>query len=318
MAVLVFGAYFGYSAITLAAKASLPGEALYPIKVLSENIQLAATIGDEGKVKLKMDFISRRGDELQQLAKNPADPEVKAANISATVKQITQDVQEVNTKMDKMSTAATAVAIISTAKVVDDKTLKVEKDIVDAHTALSTEVKKDVAKDVKEAIAATEVVGTNALSAMVNKSSEQGVKDANQAVSDKELATRVGDRIASTELAVAVAQGEVNKISTSTSALTAGLASIPLPSLLIGTSSTSTMSGLTTTTLQAAVQAVSGKPQQAQVVINQAKTLLDKGDFTSALAKIVESKAIVADVLEKAPLIDVQIKVGQASSTAVK
>lgn len=307
MAILVFGAYFGYSALTLTAKASLPGEAMYPIKVLGEKIQLAATFSDEGKVKLKMDFISRRGDELQQIARKEEDPKVKSVKISTTVKQITEDVKDVKTQIDKMAVGASAVALINTAKVVDDKTLKVEQDLVDVHTSLPTEVKKEVAKDVKEAIAQTEVTGTQALSAMVNKSSEQQVKDANQAVSDKELTTRVSDRIKNTEIALEAATVEVNKIATGTAAVIMDK---------IAVVSGSSTDSITTTTLKDAVNEVSLQPKVAQGVVEEAKSLLDKKDFSSALAKIVESKNIAAEVFEKAPLLDAQIKTEIVSSTA--
>jgi len=301
VAIMVFGVYFGYSALTLAAKASLPGEALYPIKVLSENIQLAATIGDEGKVKLKMDFISRRGDELQQLARQP---EIKSDVISATVQQITADVRDVQTKIDKIATAASASTVINTVKVVDDKTLKVENDLVKAHTALPTDVKKEVAGDVKEALTQTEITGTQALTVMVAKSAQQDVKDANQAVSDKELIARVGDRIANSELAVAAAASEVNNIATGTAVI------------LDKVTTASSTNPSVTSTLKDAVNQVSQQPQAAQDAIDQAKDLLDKKDFTSALQKIMESKNIAADVLATAPLLDTQIKIEIVSSTA--
>lgn len=308
MAILVFGAYFGYSAMSLVAKASLPGESLYPIKVLGENIQMAATLGDDNKVKLKMDFISRRGDELQQLAKKPEDPKIQSLNISTTVKKITAEVQEVQVKIDKMAKDASATTMIDTAKKIDDKTLKVEKDIVDAHASLTAEVKKDVAKDMKEAIATTEAVGTSALTVMVNKSADQEVKDSNHAVSDKELTTRVSDRIQNTEIALALAAGEVSKIATATPAV--------IGAATVMTTATATSTVATTTTIKDAMADVTAQPKVGQAVIEQAKNLLEKKDFTSALLKIVESKAIAADVLEKAPLLDEQIKIQVASSTA--
>lgn len=314
VALMVVGTFFTYSAFTLAAKASLPGEALYPVKVLGEKIQLVTAIGNEAKVKLQMDFISRRGDELQQIARQPEDAKAKSAKISQTVKQITEDVKDVQGKVDKIAASSPATAVISTAKVVDDKTLKVEKDIVDAHTVLSTEVKKDVAKDVKEAIATTEEAGTKALLMMVTKSEEKQVKDNNQAVPTKEIADRVQERIKNTEAAVEVAAGEVNKIATGTPAI--------LNLVVLSSDGTNRISGVssteanTTTTLKAAVQDVTEKPKQAQEVIEQAKQMLDKNDVISALQKIVESKNIAADALEKAPLISDKIQTEITSSTA--
>lgn len=315
IAVLVVGVYFGYSAVTLAAKASLPGEALYPVKVLSEKIQLATTVGDEGKVKLKMDFVSRRGDELQQLVRKPDDDKSKSENISTAVKKITKDVNDVKDQIAKMATDSSASSIISTAKVIDEKTLKVEKDIIDVHTSLSTDVKKEVAKDVKEAIAKTEEVGAGAIVVMVNKSGEQVVKDANQGVTDKELTLRVSERIKNSEVAIEALTSEVNKIATNTPAIILSKG-VSFNVVSTNPSDQSTTSANSTATLKEALkEVVDTKPQEAKDVIEEAKSLLDKKDYTSALMKVMESKSIVAEVIEKAPLVTDQIKAETASST---
>ena len=297
MAVLVFGAYFGYSATSMAAKASLPGEALYPIKVLGENLALATTISDEAKVKLKMDFVSRRGDELQQLARQPENTQGKTENISQTVKKITQDVGEVKDKLDKMSSQdSDADSVINTAKTIDEKTLKVEKDIVDAHAALTTEVKKEVAKEVKEAIVKTEEVGTKALTVIVDKADKSEVKNS---VTDKDITDRVSERIKNAEASVQAIAGEAKKISSST------------PTTVLNKAVSSSANGSTTsTTIKEAVKDVTEtKPTLAQETIDQAKTLLESKDFSGALQKIQETKVIVAEVIEKAPILDQQIKV---------
>lgn len=315
LALMVFGLYFGYSAVTLAAKASLPGEALYPIKVLSEKIQIATTIGDEGKVKLKMDFVSRRGDELHQIARQPVDDKTKSEKISTTVKQITEDVNAVKNTMEKMALSANNSATINTAKVVDEKTLKIEKDIVGAHASLSIEVKKEVAKDVKEAIAKTEEAGSSALSVMVNQSANKDAKTGNPVVTDKELTQRLTDRIKNSELTVDVAIIEVNKISTSTSVSDLNRISVPNNPVVTATGTTAT-----STTLKAAILEMSAKPLEAKEVIESAKNLLDKKDFSSVITKLSETQNIITQVIEKTPIINETIKneVGTTTTPAVK
>ncbi len=317
MAVLVVGAYFGYSAVTLAAKASLPGEALYPIKSLGEKIQLVTTVGDEAKVKLKMIFVSRRGDELQQLARKPDTDKAKSENISTAVKKITEDVADVKKSIDRMATGSSAASLISTAKIVDEKTLKVEKDIVDVHASLSIDVKKEVAKDVKDAIAKTEEVGTSALTTMVTKSDEKNVKDTNQAVPDKELALRVSERIKSSEVAIETLTTDMSKMASNTPALILAK-EVPLnvvPINPLNQSSTPANSTGTATLKEALKEVVDTKPHEAKDVIEVAKSLLDNKDYAAALQKVVESKSIVAEVIEKAPIITNAIKTEVASST---
>jgi len=305
VALLVVGVYFSYTATVMTAKASLPGEALYPLKILTERMQIAAAIGDEAKVKLKMDFVSRRGDELQQLVRIVEDDQSKIEKISQTVKNITQEVNDVKKQLDSIITDSSAASAISTAKVIDEKTLKVEKDIVDAHAVLTTEVKKEVAQDVKDAIVKAEEVGTKALTMIIDKSDDQQVKDSKDAVTDQELTSRITDRIKNTEASVEVMAQEVNRISTSTTGVAMDKV---ITSIKVSDNST--------TTLSEAVKNVNEAPKQAQDTITAAKDLLEKKDFTSALQKIQETKVIVADAILKAPIIDDKIKTEAASSTA--
>lgn len=313
MAILVVGAYFGYTATIMSAKASLPGEALYPIKVLTEKVQLATTVSDESKVKLKMTFVSRRGDELQQLAKKtinePQNKEKNTEAIASTVKKITEEVKEVQKHLDKIEKASSVSDIIDTAKVVDEKSLKVEKDIINANINLNTEVKKDVAKEVKEAIAETGAVGSQALKAIVNKNEEQKASNSEEKISEKELASRVSERIKSSEVVVATLVAEVSKIATTSEAILAKSSN----TLIVSTVSSAVNSS--STTLKEVVKDVSVAPTVAKAVIEEAKNLLENKDYVSAIDKITESKVIAAEVIEKAPIIDSQIKIENASTS---
>lgn len=292
---LVVFAYLGYTAMVTVASASLPGDMLYPIKTTTEQLQLALTFGDEGKVKLQMDFVSRRADELQQIVRKTDDtPEQKKDKVSQTVKKITHDVKAVNEKLDRVAAQSEVAETIKLAKEVDDKTLKVEKDIVDAHSLLSSDVKKDVAKDVKEAILSTETAGSNALSVIVNKADPL---QAGGAVSETEITNRVSERIKGSETSLEVAVKEVAKVaSTSLAELSAtNTAAILKPDVI---------SALASSTVASDLQDIVSLPGQAAQVIEQAKDLLDKKDFNSALAKIQESKTLLGDVIEKAQAVN--------------
>lgn len=305
LAIFVFGAYFGYSAVNLAAMASLPGESLYPIKILTEKVQLATTVSEENKVKLKMDFVSRRGEELKQVAKLPDNDVAKAVKVASAVKNITNEVKKINESMDKIASSKSASSVIETAKSVDEKTLKVEKDIIEAHTSLSLEVKKEVAKDVKEAISETGEVGSKALTLIVDKSNETEVKDTPTAVSDKELTSRVSERIKNSEDAVEILTGEVQRVASSSS-------------VVISDSSTVVSSGKgdeSTSTIKEIVTDVLSKPVEAKTIITEAKDLLDQKEFNSALEKIAQSAVIVAEAIEKTAIIDDNIKTASTETS---
>ena len=305
MAVLAVSVYFVYSATNMAAKASLPGEPLYPIKVLSENLALATTISDEAKVKLKMDFVSRRGDELVQLVQKSGNNEDKKKNIAKTVKKISQDISEVKIKLEEISSKNLNNNVIDTAKKIDEKTLKVENDIVNAHAVLDADVKKEIAPDVKEAIVKTEEAGTKALSVIIDKSS-----NADKIVSDQEITQRVEERIKNAEASVQVITEEVKKISSST------LSDNNLDNKVITINNNQETSSATTTLKEVIKEVVETKPVLAQDTISQAKDSLVNKDFNTALQKIQETKTIVAEVIEKAQIIEQASQNVNSSSSA--
>lgn len=290
---MVVLAFLGYNAVSTVATASIPGDALYPVKTASENMQLSLTFADEKKVELQLNFLSRRTDELQQIAKQEDSSTSKQNKITKTVKKITSDVNTVKASMAKISMASVSNNVVAMAKQIDDKTLKIEQDIVNVHASLPEDVKKGVAQDVKEAIATTEDAGANALSVIV-KSVTSG-----DSVSNQELTTRVIERIKTTETSIQAAADEVNKITTST------LAIIPAGATATGE--------LMTTSSIAEIKEL---PKQAQEAIDQAKTLLDQKDYNSALQKIQESKDIVVDVIGKTPIIVVGVSTTSTTTVA--
>jgi hypothetical protein len=69
---------------TVSASAdSLPGETLYPLKLVTEKARLAVTFRDEARVQLHMSFADRRLDEMQSLVAN--DKAVKEDLLNALV-----------------------------------------------------------------------------------------------------------------------------------------------------------------------------------------------------------------------------------------
>lgn len=286
----VIVAYFFCISLMTVANASLPGDMLYPIKTASENVQMAMTFSDENKVNLQMDFISRRGDELQQIVRQPGSAQVKTEKVETAVKKISKDVKEVNDKLTKIANNTSAQNAIEVVKQIDEKTLKVEKDLVSAHALLSNEVKKEVVTDIKDAIANTGDVGTKALTIMV----EKGQSGEQTAVSDTDIASRVAERIKNAENGLAVAVADVQKAVTST----------PIDASV--SSSLTTLSAITSSTISnvasgTAAANIAQKPVQAAAAIEEAKSLLEQKNFTSALEKIGESKALVGEVIEQTP-----------------
>ena len=73
---LLFG---GTGATAVAAQASLPGDFLYPVKILSEDVRMELTTQPEERVNLALKNVARRYEEIQDLIEDglmPPDPAV--------------------------------------------------------------------------------------------------------------------------------------------------------------------------------------------------------------------------------------------------
>lgn len=58
---------FGGSGVTFAAQGSLPGDLLYPVKTLSENVRVGLAFSDEAKAQVNAKLASRRLEEAEKL-----------------------------------------------------------------------------------------------------------------------------------------------------------------------------------------------------------------------------------------------------------
>lgn len=274
----------GYSATLSVANASLPGDMFYPIKTTKEKVQLAFTFQEEEKVKLQMTFVSNRADELQQLVKTTDDTDKKTEAVKKTAQQIAKDVSTVKDNLNKINIAAIntdKAKVVEVAKEVDTKTMEVKQGLVETHNILSDNVKKEVESDLKKAISTTEETGTSALGVIIKK-----YESGDGSIDSQEVASRVENRIKDAQINIEGASKIIENVSTSTAAILNANTKV--------TASTSTA---------ATLSSIKDQPQAAQVVITQAKVLLDQKDFSSALEKVAETNKIVSTVEENVRVI---------------
>lgn len=67
MAVFVF-AIMGWVSVANASVDAIPGEKLYPVKLAMEKAQIVLSVGDDQRANLRVEFASRRLEEMVQLA----------------------------------------------------------------------------------------------------------------------------------------------------------------------------------------------------------------------------------------------------------
>ena len=80
-----------------AASNSAPGDTLYPVKLATENVQLALTFSDTGKANLEAKFASRRIDEMERII-DKGNPDL----INATIQRFENHLSKIETLSAKI------------------------------------------------------------------------------------------------------------------------------------------------------------------------------------------------------------------------
>lgn len=282
----------GYTAAIGAADASLPGDFLYPVKTASERVRMALTFGDENKVQLQMDFLSRRGDELKGLV-SKGDADVKnIKRVSETVNKINQDVKEVQSKLSQISLAGTPESI-DLVKSIDTKTLAVKLEIAEANAQLSDQTQKSVVAMLSEAIASIDDMADSALEVVV-KNYDEGNVD----VTTDQIVRRVGNRVENVDKELnevidimydRLAEGEQQvagdaDIGEKTDFITKNLGLLVVEgAVLQNTSSTATTIG--------------ENIKQAEKLVEQSKTLLDEQKYSQSLDSVKKADELIAEIV---------------------
>ena len=92
LAVAVALAGMGGGAV-LAAADTLPGDVLYPVKLLTEDIRLALTPDPAARAELEMNFVDLRVQEMARLAQQGE--EIRQAEVERMTRQMEQVMMEI-------------------------------------------------------------------------------------------------------------------------------------------------------------------------------------------------------------------------------
>lgn len=160
---IIFG---GSAASVSAAEQSLPGDFLYNLKLATEQARLALTSAKDEKLKLKLEFTSRRGDELKNVAKQTGskkqDRVVKAAEI------LKRDLKTVKEQLEDVNKGSTSEKVVEVARLVDQKT----NEIVQTLQMTKAEIPVETKEKITEAQAAAADTGVKAIEVLIEKNTE--------------------------------------------------------------------------------------------------------------------------------------------------
>ncbi len=193
-----------------AAKGSLPGDALYPVKRSLERARLSFTFSTSRRAELEVDLVSTRLHELQRLTKEQAPSPERQKNIALAVEELKKDTATVKTRLDAATQNGDASAnkeeAVALAKIVDLKTSDYQETLKAAIDDITTDSSKGTGGSLTQAISTVQEVTINALNILVNENESESTE---QPISDEDLKSRVDKQFSSVKQSVDAFRAQV-------------------------------------------------------------------------------------------------------------
>ncbi|MBU1032516.1 MAG: DUF5667 domain-containing protein [Patescibacteria group bacterium] len=208
--VVVLGAS---SASVSAAEQSIPGDFFYSLKLVTEQARLAMAPNKEEKLKLKVEFTTRRSDELKEVIKS--DKAETPARIQKATEILKRDLNTVKQQLEEVRIDPESQNVIEAAKLVDQTSNELVQALQETKSSLSGENQDRVT----EAQAAAADTGVKAIEVLMGEHEES-----NEFIHEDELflAIKVLGKT------VADATGSNTLISATSSILIAATGTVPL------------------------------------------------------------------------------------------
>lgn len=114
----------GWITTVTASLESLPGDALYPVKIATEQTQVAVTEaikGEAASTELRLSFATRRADEVNKIITTPSGSEAEQkARVEVAVQNLKSEVETVSVRLQEVKQENPAAAA-QVAQVIDRK-----------------------------------------------------------------------------------------------------------------------------------------------------------------------------------------------------
>jgi hypothetical protein len=188
----------GSIASVSAAENSLPGDALYTVKLVTEQAQLAFAQSAPDKIKLKSGFTKRRVEELHTIVTTDVTHKDVRASLAADV--LKRDLDTLKQQLNDVQSQADVKDAADAVKEADKNAVEVVKALAETRDALSPDVKEKVAAAQLQAAD----VGIKALEVMVAVNQQDG-GDAAVSSSDLDASLALHTEVAANSVATAKA-----------------------------------------------------------------------------------------------------------------
>ena len=170
------------------AQNSLPGQTLYPVKMVTEKVQLVFS-GQEGDVKLHAKFASKRAGELEELISQTQKEGVEAVEIKTAL--IAETASKLKQEVELSEKGLTALS--EKGKDVTELALKVEEatnNHLEVLTGLITTLPVQAQQAVEQAREASQKGQTTALEAII-QAGEKGYSETVKSLVEERVNTRL-------------------------------------------------------------------------------------------------------------------------------
>ncbi|NBS41710.1 hypothetical protein EBS80_03535, partial [bacterium] len=194
---LIFG---GWVTTVNASFDSVPGDVLYPVKLVTERVQITLATSGEQRAKLHAEFAGRRLDEINSITSSSGSD--KDTRVKAAVDGFKQEIASVNDELMNIQISDPSQAA-SLAMIVDQKTDEYEATINQSEPSVPEGSKTDVA----EALDAVQQTNSQAVNAIVDSNEAD-----NQPQTEESLQQNFQDQLNDTNTRVALSLGRLTVI----------------------------------------------------------------------------------------------------------
>lgn len=182
--VLIFGGNF----LLAKAAGSLPGDALYPLKLTAEKIQLSLALNEDKRAALTFEFTEKRLNEYYLLTTAGSGSGATNQSVKIAAENLKTQLGAASTEFESAKSKLNTEKKVAIAKIADRKTAAYGKKLKDTRAAAKAD-----SKEVAEIIDKIDEVNTSALTVLAANS---GASDSSDS---KEVAAKVGEKIKSSE-----------------------------------------------------------------------------------------------------------------------
>lgn len=183
----------GPSMVTVnAAKGSLPGDALYPVKRSLERARISLTFSSTKRAELELNLVATRLHELQRITKEQAPSPEREQKIALAIEELKKDTTSVKTRLEtaktETQTTAQKTETLNLAKIIDEKTATYQETLEATISELHAHDQKP-GNDLGQAISSVQEVAIDALDVLISS------KDGENAISTDTLKTKVEQQL---------------------------------------------------------------------------------------------------------------------------